>query len=232
MATDKQIAANRANAQRSTGPSSPAGLEKSSQNRRTHGLCGNFGVLACEGQENYDALLAGLMQAEKPADPAEIECVVRMAEHLWRAKRALRMQDSSFNMEPRSDAQKAAGSQTVGLNPIALEHGMRYHTLHERAYQRAWKELSERRKQRQLAEIGFESQKRAEEKHEQQKAQREARELRAQAEERRGEQRQKQRDELHTLRVVTAQADFELKSYKVFDRNPNFTPPGVLTSAA
>ena len=162
MATAKQIAANRANSQKSTGPTSTAGKEQVSQNRTTHGLCGKFRVLPAESQEAYDALLAGLMEAEKPVDPAEVECVVRMAEHLWRAKRALRMQDSSFDMEPLTDGQKEAGIQLVGLNPIALEHAMRYHTLHDRAYQRAWKELAERRKQRQLAEIGFERKKHAE----------------------------------------------------------------------
>src|SRR5258708_28510515 len=38
MATDKQIAANRANCKRSTGPKTPAGQLKSSRNAFRHGL--------------------------------------------------------------------------------------------------------------------------------------------------------------------------------------------------
>jgi hypothetical protein len=38
MATDKQIAANRANCKRSTGPKTPAGHSKSSRNALRHGL--------------------------------------------------------------------------------------------------------------------------------------------------------------------------------------------------
>lgn len=38
MATDKQIAANRANALKSTGPRTPAGRSRAAQNARRHGL--------------------------------------------------------------------------------------------------------------------------------------------------------------------------------------------------
>ena len=173
MATAKQIAANRANSQKSTGAISEAGKRTVSQNRTTHGLCGQFRVLACENQADYDALLVGLTEAEQPANAAEVECVVRMAKHTWLANRALRMQDSSFTIEPRTDRQKEAGIHPFALNPIPLEHAMRYHTLHDRAYHRACQELMQRRKQRQLTEIGFErkeqaeaDQKRKSEKHE------------------------------------------------------------------
>ena len=40
MATEKQIAANRANAKRSTGPKTAAGKERSSRNAYQHGLSG------------------------------------------------------------------------------------------------------------------------------------------------------------------------------------------------
>ncbi|MGH9653974.1 MAG: hypothetical protein ACRD6B_11000 [Bryobacteraceae bacterium] len=43
-----------------------------------------------------------------------------------------------------------------------LELYMRYHTAHDRAYQRASAALQKRKKARELAEIGFASQKRAE----------------------------------------------------------------------
>ena len=64
MATPKQIEANRLNSLKSCGPKSPGTKAKVSQNRRTHGLCGKFNVLACESQQQYDELVAALIEAE------------------------------------------------------------------------------------------------------------------------------------------------------------------------
>ena len=232
MATDKQIAANRANSQKSTGPTSAAGVQASSQNRRTHGLCGDFLVLSFEDQERFNTLLERFVAIEQPADDIERELVLKMARHTWQSNRASQMQESVIAPEPRTQEQEKTGHAPIAVNVQGLETYLRYQTHHDRSYQRAAAELAKRQKTRQLEKIGFESQKRAEEKHEQQKAQCAAREMRAQAEEKRREQRQQKRDDLHPMRVCIAQAEFELKSYKVFDRNPNFTPPGVMTSAA
>ncbi len=55
MATDKQIAANRANCKRSTGPKTPAGQSKSSRNAFRHGL--SLPLLADpQTQANIEAL--------------------------------------------------------------------------------------------------------------------------------------------------------------------------------
>ena len=116
--------------------------------------------LPCENQENFDKLVAAMMEAEQPANASEIELVVKMAEHTWRARRALRLQDACFSEEPRTADQEAAGIQNVGISQ-GLERHVRYHAAHDRAYRRAAQELAERRKQRQLAEIGFERQKHA-----------------------------------------------------------------------
>ena len=160
MATAKQIAANTLNARNSPGPSSPEAKAKVSQNRTVHGLCGKFRVQPFESQENFDTLLNSLMEAEKPADASEVELVVKMAEHTWLARRALRCQDNCFTMEPKTADQELAGVMPVGIDP-RLERYVRYHAAQDRAYRRASQELMERRKQRQLAEIGIERKKQA-----------------------------------------------------------------------
>ncbi len=53
----RKLAANRANAQKSTGPRSTIGKQTVSQNSRKHGLCGAFKVLEGESQAGYDGLL-------------------------------------------------------------------------------------------------------------------------------------------------------------------------------
>jgi hypothetical protein len=73
MATEKQIAANRANARRSTGPKTTAGKKRASQNALRHGLA----VRHCaEGLRCADELgrrLAALDNAEGGADPGYVD---------------------------------------------------------------------------------------------------------------------------------------------------------------
>ncbi len=159
MATAKQIAANRRNAQKSCGPTSIAGKQKVSQNRLVHALRGRFQVLEeVEKQEHYDALLNGLLKDEQPVGRAEIELVHKMAQHTWLALRALRMQENCFVPQPRTPEQIENGETPMGI-VRDLESYVRYHGAHDRAYQRASKELRERRKEKLKAEIGFERQK-------------------------------------------------------------------------
>jgi hypothetical protein len=161
MATAKQIAANRRNAQKSTGPRTQAGLEKVSQNRLVHGLCAQFNILnGIESQNQFDTLVAKLIEDEKPVGQNETELVIQMAEHLWMAKRALRMESSCFVPQPATPEQNASRETSIGI-ANDLERFVRYHGAHDRAYHRAFASLLKSRKERRLAEIGFESQKRA-----------------------------------------------------------------------
>src|SRR5579884_4084694 len=161
MATAKQIAANRRNAQKSTGPRTEEGKAKVSQNRTTHGLCGKFFVLAeVEKQENYETLLARFIEEEQPTTQRQHELVVKMARHTWLANRALQLQDNCFVLEPKTPEQVKSGEIPVGVD-YHLERYVRYHAAQDRAYQRAAAELDKLKKAERLAEIGFESQKRA-----------------------------------------------------------------------
>jgi hypothetical protein len=161
MPTSKrQLAANRANAKKSTGPRSEAGKEKVSQNAIQHGLTGSFRVLEGESQNKFDNLFTQLLKDEQAVGAAEVELVRTMAEHIWCSRRASRIQEACF-WTNRTPEQLANQQVEVRVNP-ELERFVRYQAAHDRAYQRASKELQERRKQRMKAEIGFASHKRAE----------------------------------------------------------------------
>jgi len=60
MATKKQIAANRRNAKKCTGPKSPQGKATSSMNNLRHGLRARTIILRGEKQEDFDEIHAGL----------------------------------------------------------------------------------------------------------------------------------------------------------------------------
>jgi len=71
MATAAQISANRANAQRSTGPCTPAGKAVSARNSTRHGFRSQSVLLPGDDPAEYDALLAELREHFDPTDLTE-----------------------------------------------------------------------------------------------------------------------------------------------------------------
>ncbi len=62
MATEAQVQANRANAQKSTGPQTPEGKAIVSRNAITHGLLARAGVIPGEEVHEFQAHRQGLLQ--------------------------------------------------------------------------------------------------------------------------------------------------------------------------
>jgi hypothetical protein len=88
VATDKQIAANRLNAQKSTGPKTPAGRAAVRLNGVTHGLTAETLVLKGENEADFKALFDSLETEHAPATPTEEALVVQLAMATWRLRRA------------------------------------------------------------------------------------------------------------------------------------------------
>ena len=190
--TAKQLAANRANGQKSHGPTSAAGKEISSQNRRWHGLTGHFKVLACEHQGAFERLFDEFVASEKPIGPVELELVRKMAEYTWCRQRATRFHESCFLVDEQTPELKALEKADIRVNP-ELDKFIRYQAHYDRCYGRASAELLKRKKERYLQEIRFESQKRA------------------QAAELRREKHDHRQEEIHFYRVAGAKLDLEHK---------------------
>jgi hypothetical protein len=68
MATEKQIAANRANAKRSTGPKTAAGRARSSRNAYRHGLSLELPLDDPAFRARMDAMMQALLGGEEPMD--------------------------------------------------------------------------------------------------------------------------------------------------------------------
>ncbi len=98
----RKLISNRANAQKSTGPTSPEGKAKVSQNRAVHGLTGRFRVIDSEDQDTFDDFLDQLIVEEQPVGTLEVELVKKMAESLWMSRRARNLQDPCFVFMERS----------------------------------------------------------------------------------------------------------------------------------
>ena len=97
MATKRQIAANRRNARRSTGPKSAAGKAASSANALRHGLsAARAVVLPDEDADAYERLRQGVLADLDPANTLQEALALRIVVLLWRLDRAARLEAELF----------------------------------------------------------------------------------------------------------------------------------------
>ena len=92
MSTEAQRKANRQNAKKSTGPRTPEGKARSSQNALKHGLLARDAVMADEDPAEYDRQLQILEENLFPKNAIEFELVLQIADARWRMRRITRIE--------------------------------------------------------------------------------------------------------------------------------------------
>ena len=147
MATILQIAANQANAQKSTGPKTPEGKAASSRNRLSHGFASSATVMPGEDPAEFKALLDDFTAEYQPATTTEVVLVEKMATNQWLSLRAFRLQGFAF-------LHQSLDKENFGI-PKDLGLLIRYQTTAERAFHRAHNELVKAQNERKESEIGF-----------------------------------------------------------------------------
>ena len=142
MSTQNQIEANQRNAQKPTGSVTETGRETVSQNRTTHGLRGIFRVLPGEDQDQFDRLFQDFVTAEQPVDAIEFQLVRKMAEATWMSARAVRLQEACITLTQTTQQKK---EDMYALNVSNdYDRYLRYQAAHDRAYQKASKDVQAR----------------------------------------------------------------------------------------
>jgi hypothetical protein len=96
MLTEKQLAANRANAQHSTGPKTEEGKQRSRLNASRHKLTGQVTTMTPEDRVAHDAFSAGLIKSMAPEGELELQLAQRIATDSWRLNRASAIEDNIF----------------------------------------------------------------------------------------------------------------------------------------
>jgi hypothetical protein len=82
--SEKQLAANRANAQLGTGPTSIEGRKKSSQNARRHGVTAQTTVMTEEDRIKHDRFCGKMIAELAPVGEMETFLASSVAEEAWR----------------------------------------------------------------------------------------------------------------------------------------------------
>lgn len=158
MTTNAQIAANRANALRSTGPNTPEGRAKSSQNARKR-RPGELPLTLVEDEAAFAAHSDAVRAAFEPQDAFEAELVRQIALHQWRLGRVQRIEAAFFDAEThRVTYRRAAYYDPAALNssrakatdiwPERVEEVSRREAAIERALDRALSMLARHRAMR------------------------------------------------------------------------------------
>ena len=101
MTSLKQIEANRRNALKSTGPTTPEGKERSRRNALRHGLTAETVIAALEDAEDYQAFEAAVIADYDAESAVERELVLRLASVLWRLRRATGIETALFESRDR-----------------------------------------------------------------------------------------------------------------------------------
>src|SRR6266699_5168186 len=95
--SDKQRAANRANAAKSTGPRTPEGKARSAQNARSHGFTAStFAVVRLEDLNEVAHLTADLTDLYQPVNSQELFALERIALAQQALLRAARLEAGLF----------------------------------------------------------------------------------------------------------------------------------------
>ena len=98
MATEQQIAANRMNAQKSTGPKTPQGRAAVRLNGLKHGLTSSTLVLKGESISDFENLLDSFEAEHCPSTATEEALVRQMAMAQWRRRRLYHIEAGFFNV--------------------------------------------------------------------------------------------------------------------------------------
>jgi len=97
MTTERQKAANRANARRSTGPKTPKGKTAVRLNAIRHGLLARDAVLLGEDSDAFEELRNEVWAELSPVGPVEKLLVERVVNEMWRLQRATRAETALYH---------------------------------------------------------------------------------------------------------------------------------------
>ncbi len=128
MTTEAQINANRANAQKSTGPRTPEGKATVAQNALQHGFWSQEVVIKGEDAEEFVLFRAGLLEELAPAGLMELILAERIVSLSWRLGRAERLQITAFEkVDQKDEPQPVMSQEDAGwLLAKAVERGISF----------------------------------------------------------------------------------------------------------
>src|SRR5271170_7181531 len=165
MATDKQTAANRLNAQKNTGPRTPAGKAVSRFNALKHGIYAVHQVMFDEKAEDLAELAAEYHEQYNPANPNERLLVDTLVHNGWRLRRMRRVEAdlwyrayNTFVVKNIEVTLKCTSGDAFVTDSSTFERLQRLVNSCERVYHRTLKDLERLQSEDEVRAHGLRSQ--------------------------------------------------------------------------
>ncbi|MBI4906052.1 MAG: hypothetical protein HY820_20630 [Acidobacteria bacterium] len=142
----------RRNGSLSTGPATPEGHERSSQNARKHNLFGSTQLLPTEDAALFAVLAEEITAEFKPTTFLEIRCVREMIDAEWRLQRvrehaAIIQARHMFDLNLRANNETAADAfEKIAKEGPCLQLLLRYEAQFRRQFDKALQQLTEYRR--------------------------------------------------------------------------------------
>jgi hypothetical protein len=109
--------ANRANAQKSTGPRTSAGKAKVAANALRHGLCASNFVIGTEDVGDFNHYRKSYMDRLGPRDGVEIDLIDRMVHAGWTERRTWSMENDTIDLHMKRMAPTLASDMVPPISP-------------------------------------------------------------------------------------------------------------------
>src|ERR1700729_308770 len=114
MASPAQLAANFANSQKSTGPTTSQGKQRTRLNAYRHGITGQICIFTTQEQQAFDAHCTGIREALEPVGALELDLAQAIAEGCWCLKRASALESGIYALGQSQPATDDLGQIQIG----------------------------------------------------------------------------------------------------------------------
>ena len=114
MTSLRQIEANRRNSEKTTGPKTKAGKQRSRRNALRHGLCAATVVDVVEDGDDYKAFEAAIIADYDAQTTVERELVLRLASLMWRIRRATSIETELLSIQAEILRDRMSASDPSG----------------------------------------------------------------------------------------------------------------------
>src|SRR5665213_3374180 len=118
--SEAQLAANRENAKKSTGPRTIEGKARSSANSTTHGLAGRTVLLPSGDYEGYEQFIAGLIADLRPAGNLELRISRNVADAYWRLSHIRSVEEAMFALPPAPAPERSRDPDYIDPDSFAV----------------------------------------------------------------------------------------------------------------
>jgi hypothetical protein len=124
----RRAAANKANAQHSTGPRTEAGKQRTKLNALRHGLTGQTVVLPTEDHAAYQRHSQSFLDEYQPKGATETQLIQSMIDSSWRINRAAAVETNLFSLGITEMEDRIPAGQPDADSALAMAMAFREHS--------------------------------------------------------------------------------------------------------